>query len=88
MIDKHLNSQLNRIQEGVKSEYTITLECTDQAVEELIPLLKHLQHATAIGHSLEIQTDPDIKEYTKKFFLDGDGASHIKTIKLNGKKVK
>ena len=62
--------------------FKIEILCTPQAVEELLPLLRHLQACGAIGHSANIVVDPDMKERKENFFFDGDGSSGIGEIRI------
>ncbi len=55
---------------------------------ELIKMLDYIRATAGIGHSFIVVVDPDLREYTKKFSIDGDGPFHINSLKMNGKKVK
>ncbi len=55
---------------------------------ELIKMLDYIRATAGIGHSFTVVVDPDLREYTKKFSIDGDGSFHINSLKMNGKKVK
>lgn len=55
---------------------------------QLVKMIDYIMHTANIGHSFEVVVDPDMSEYTKKFYMDGDGSFYIKEIKKNGKKVK
>lgn len=66
-------------------EITITLRDPDN---QLILMLDHIKHIANIGHSYQVIVDPEVREYTKKFFLDGDGSFYIKDIKYNKTKPK
>lgn len=71
-----------KLQELLGSNYTITIECTEQAATEtLLPLLDYLKKNAGIGHSFPIVVDPGDSDYEKKFYMDGDGAAHIISIK-------
>jgi hypothetical protein len=59
----------------------IELEVTDQAEEQLIPLLEKLKHLGDIGASREIIVAPGDSELEEKFGFDGDGASSISSIR-------
>lgn len=77
-----LNKYLQCLQEALDSTYCITIECTSQAAKEtLLPLLEYLKRQAGIGHSFPIVVDPDDSEYKEKFYMDGDGAAHIISIK-------
>ncbi len=55
---------------------------------QLVKMIDHIMHAANIGHSFEIIVDPELRERTKKFYMDGDGSFYIKEVRKNGKKVK
>jgi len=77
-----LNKYLQCLQEGMDPTYYITIECTGQAAKEtLLPLLEYLKRQAGIGHSFPIVVDPEDSEYKKEFYMDGDGAAHIISIK-------
>jgi len=67
------------------TEITIKLNDPDN---QLIRLIDHISKASAPGHSFDVVVDPDMSEYKKDFFIDGDGSFYIKELKMNGKKVK
>jgi hypothetical protein len=54
---------------------------------QLPAMLEYIRRIAGIGHSFEVEVDPESREYTKKFFMDGDGSFHIMDVKVNGKKV-
>ena len=64
----------------------ITIKLRDYE-NQLVKLIDHISKASAPGHSFDVVVDPDMSEYRKSFFMDGDGAFFIKEIKMNGKKV-
>lgn len=66
-------------------EITIKLRDPDN---QLILMLDHIMHIANIGHSYEVVVDPEMSEYKKTFFLDGDGSFYIKEIKHNKRKAK
>lgn len=71
--------------------YKITLLCTGSAVCDLVPLLEKCRVAGSVGHTMQIVTDPDMREAKEQFLFDGDGASGIKGItvsRLNWKKTR
>lgn len=66
-----------------KPRRTIEIECSDQAVEELMPLLRELQRMGHQGSSRSIKIeDWDGKN---KFGFDGDGNAKITTLRVDGK---
>jgi len=65
-------------------EITVKLRDPDN---ELVRMIDHIMHSANIGHSFEVVVDPDMREYRKSFFMDGDGSFYIKEVKKNGKKV-
>lgn len=66
-------------------EITIKLRDPDN---QLILMLDHMKTIANVGHSYPVIVDPELREYTKKFFFDGDGSFFIKEIKYNKRKVK
>ncbi len=63
----------------------IILYCTEQATEELMPLLDKLRHLGKIGASREITVEPvDIDDDGNVFYFDGDGSSKIQRMTLDG----
>jgi len=54
---------------------------------QLVKMIYHIMHSANIGHSFEVIVDPDLRERTKKFYMDGDGSFYIEEVKKNGKKV-
>ena len=66
----------------IQKNHFITIECTEQAAKDtLIPLLEYLKRQAGIGHSFPMVVDPDDREYKKEFYMDGDGAAQIISIK-------
>ena len=65
-------------------EITIKVRDPDN---QLVKMIDHIMHSANIGHSFEVIVDPDLRERTKKFYMDGDGSFYIKEVKKNGKKV-
>ena len=55
---------------------------------QLVKMIDYIMHTANIGHSFEVVVDPDMSEYRKKFYMDGDGSFYINEVKKNGKKVK
>lgn len=66
-------------------EITIKVKDPDN---QLVKMIDHIMHSANIGHSFEVIVDPDLRERTKKFYMDGDGSFYIKEVRKNGKKVK
>jgi len=56
--------------------------------DQLVKLIDYIMHTANIGHSFEVVVDPDMREYRKTFYMDGDGSFRIQDVKMNGKKVK
>lgn len=54
---------------------------------QLVTLIEYIRVLAAPGHSFVVVVDPDIREYRKSFFIDGDGSFRIEDLKMNGKKV-
>jgi hypothetical protein len=59
----------------------IILEVTDQAEEQLIPLLEKLKDLGDRGASREVVVAPGDNDLEEKFGFDGDGASSISSIR-------
>lgn len=57
----------------------IVLRVTDDD-NSLAKMLAHIKHASEIGHSFTVVVDPDTREYTRKFGIDGDGSFRIHSI--------
>ncbi len=66
------------------TELTIKLRDPDN---QLVKMIDYIMHTANPGHSFGVVVDPDLREYTKKFFMDGDGSFHIWSVKMNGKEV-
>jgi hypothetical protein len=64
----------------------ITIKVIDPD-NQLVKMIDHIMHSANIGHSFEVIVDPDLRERTKKFYMDGDGSFYIEEVKKNGKKV-
>jgi len=79
-------SQLVEKLTGQKPErHTIEIVCSDQAVEELVPLLKEFKIMGSQGSSRSVK----IEDWDGKsnFGFDGDGSAKIHSIKVNGKEA-
>ena len=82
---------MNEKAEEYSYPYKITILCTGGAVSDLVPLLEKCRVAGAVGHTMQIVTDPDMREAQEQFLFDGDGASGIKGItvsRLHWKKLR
>lgn len=66
-------------------EITVQLRDPDN---ELVKLIDYIMHSANPGHSFEVVVDPDMKEYRKTFFMDGDGSFYIFKVKKNGREAK
>lgn len=55
---------------------------------QLVKMIDYIMHTANIGHSFEVVVDPDLREYKKSFYMDGDGSFFIKEVRKNNKKVK
>jgi len=55
---------------------------------QMVSLLEYIRACASPGHSFDIVVDPDMREYRKSFFADGDGSFFMKDIKKNGVKIK
>ena len=56
--------------------------------DQLVKMIDYIMHTANIGHSFEVVVDPDLREYKKSFYMDGDGSFFIKEVRKNNKKVK
>ena len=56
--------------------------------DQMVKMLEYIRSISVIGHSFDIVVDPDLREYKKSFYADGDGSFFIKSVKKNGIKVK
>lgn len=72
------------IPEDQLTEITIKVKDYDN---QLVLMLDYIMHTANIGHSFEVVVDPELREYTKKFYMDGDGSFYMKEVKVNGKKL-
>jgi len=59
---------------------TILVRDQDDSLENF---LEYIKPTANIGHSFEVVVDPDMSEYRKRFFFDGDGSFFIKKIKVS-----
>ena len=66
-------------------EITVQLRDPDN---QLVKMIEYIKGAANIGHSFEVVVDPDMREYRKSFFMDGDGSFYIKEVKKNKRIVK
>ncbi len=55
---------------------------------QMANMLEYIRSISSIGHSFEIVVDPDMSDYKKSFYADGDGSFRIKHVKLDGKIIK
>jgi len=56
--------------------------------DQLFKMIDYIMHTANIGHSFEVIVDPNMREYRKSFFMDGDGSFYIQDVKKNGSKMK
>ena len=49
---------------------------------ELQKLIDHIKKIANMGHSFEVVVDPNNKDYTEKFYIDGDGSFYIKDVEF------
>lgn len=88
-----MRSISDSLRELVKKAYVgppdniIEIECRDTE-GELARLLTYIMRTGNIGHSFDIVVDPDMSDYKMSFGWDGDGADRIRSIKVDGKKIK
>jgi len=73
------------IPEEQLDEITVKLRDPDN---QLVKMIDYIMHIANVGHSFITVVDPELREYTKKFSMDGDGSFYIQEVKKNGKKVK
>jgi len=51
-------------------------------MHDIFDMINYIKTIGNVGHSFDIVVDPDVKENTKTFGWDGDGADYIKTIEI------
>ena len=56
--------------------------------DQLVKMIEYIRGVAGIGHSFEVVVDPDMREYRKRFFMDGDGSFYIQDVKKNNMKAK
>ena len=66
---------------AAKSDYIITLEVTSQFKDECLEMLEYIKKVAGWEHSFSVVVDPG-SEDEKKFYVDGDGWSHINKIEV------
>lgn len=66
-----------------RADSTIQIDVEDDE-DQLRKLLAYIKKNSETGHSFGVVVDPDDKELTKKFYIDGDGAFRIREIKVDG----
>lgn len=69
-----------------KDEYIMTVRVRDYD-KQLIKLIAYIRALAGPGHSFVVDVDPDMRENSKKFSMDGDGSFNIQSIKMNGVEV-
>lgn len=69
-------------------EFTKIEVLVDDYEDQLVKMIEYIKNTANIGHSFDVVVDPDLSDYRKKFFFDGDGSFYIKEVKRDGKKVK
>jgi len=78
-----LEESEHTVLEEKEGMHTIQLTVTDQALEELVPLLTELKRLGSMGCSRTIRIED--YEGQSKFGFDGDGSSKIKKLVVDGK---
>lgn len=73
---------------GIRDRLTTIEVLVRDDEDQLVKMIEYIRSTAGIGHSFEVIVDPDTRDYTKKFYFDGDGAFFIKEVKRNKKKVK
>lgn len=69
-----------------KDEYIMTVRVRDYD-HQLIKMVSYIRALASPGHSFIVDVDPDMRENSKKFSMDGDGSFNIQSIKMNGVEV-
>lgn len=70
-----------------KDEYILTVRVRDYD-KQLAKMITYIRALANPGHSFVVDVDPDMRENSKKFSMDGDGSFYIKTIQINGVNIK
>jgi hypothetical protein len=58
---------------------TLVIVCRDED-NSLENLLTYIKKTAGIGHSFVVHVDPEDREFSKRFSIDGDGADKIYSI--------
>ena len=85
---RQLHSMTNpgeSLKESVQEKHIVTLEVSPKFMTDSLPMLSYIKQTAGIGHSFQVEVDPESPDYKKRFGVDGDGSSHIYSIKLDGK---
>ncbi len=76
---------VERLLEKQNTDHVIELTVTDQALEELLPLLQELKRMGSGGSSRSIKIED--WDGNSNFGFDGDGSSKIRSITVDGAEV-
>jgi hypothetical protein len=70
------------ITEGIpkEGEEQLVIEFSGAESHGLPELIEYIKDTAGIGHSFNVVVDPDMVEYRKEFFFDGDGPFRINSI--------
>ncbi len=80
------NDLVQHLIESQEGDHTVELVVSDQALEELLPLLKELKRMGSMGSSRSIKIEDWDGE--SNFGFDGDGSAKIRSITVDGEEVK
>jgi hypothetical protein len=58
---------------------TLVIVCRDEE-DSFENLLTYIKKTAGIGHSFVVHVDPEDREFSKRFTIDGDGADKIYSI--------
>ena len=77
---KKLN-ELKKLLERGQATHRITMDVTEQFADEVYKMFEYLKRQAGIGHSFSVVVDPG-SSGEEKFYVDGDGNSHIVDLKI------
>ena len=69
-----LKTKVPNLRDESEKHIILTVCDQDKSIQGLIEYIKGL---ASMGHSFNIEVDPNDKEFHKSFYIDGDGTDHI-----------